>query len=97
LLAARLRSEPETAAASERLGLLDRDHVGPNARQLALEQLAGAGRASDDHALDSGAGEQCESVCGQGPVSNGDERLRQTAGGVPKAFGLAAGEQDRFH
>ena len=65
--------------------------------ELALEQLAGAGRARDDHALDAGPREQRDRVGGERPVADRHERLRQAAGGVAKALGLAAGEQDRLH
>ena len=52
-LAPLLRPEADAAAPPQPLRLLGRDHLGAEARELALEQLALPGGAGHDHALDA--------------------------------------------
>ena len=48
-----LRREADPAAAAERLRLLDRDDLDAEAREVADELLALAGRARDDQPVDA--------------------------------------------
>src|SRR5215207_1032647 len=97
LLTPSLRCEAKPAAATERLRLLDDHDLWPDPGELPLEQLARPGSGRNDDPIDAGPREESEGVRRERATADRDERLGQTACGVAKALGLAAGEQDRFH
>jgi hypothetical protein len=89
--------EAQAAAATEGLGLLDGDDLRAWPRKLTLEELAGAGGARHDHALDAGAGEQGDRVGGERLPRDGHQRLGEPLGSVAQTLGLAAGQQESLH
>ena len=97
VLGAAACGEPDPAAAAERLRLLGRDDLGAEPVELALEQLALAGGAAHDHAVDARCREPGDRVGDERPSRDLDERLRAPTCGVAEALGLAAGEDDRLH
>src|SRR5215208_4217464 len=91
------RRELDSAAPSERLRLLRDDDLRAERRQLALEELALARRARDDHARDAGAGEPTDLVRRERAAGHFHQGLRAAARGIAHPLGLAAGEDDRLH
>ena len=76
------RGELDPAAAAEPLGLLRRHDLRPEARELALEQLALPDGARDDHAVDARAREPADLVRGERPARR--PRRAPSAGRRPR-------------
>ena len=96
-LFARGRGEAQSPAASERLGLADRNDLRAEPAQLCGEQRLLATRAADDDPLDAGADELRHLVLGERVAAHRHERLRLPPRGLAEPRRLAACEDDRFH
>src|SRR5699024_11043049 len=91
------RSELDAAAAAEPLRLLRGDDLRAEALEQLEEALTLARGAGEDDARHAGTGETADLVGGERLPGDVHERLRASAGSVAEPFGLAAGEDDRFH
>ena len=96
-LLALLRCEAQASPTPEWLRLRNRDDLGPQPRELRLEESRLTGAAAHDDALDARTDELGDLVLGERVACDRDERLRVSSRRVTEPGRLPAGEDDRLH
>src|SRR3954468_2458255 len=97
VLPALLRGETDATSPTEPFRLLGDLDLWTEACERFGELVAGAKAAADDHPRHAGPGQKPDLPRCQWTARDRDERLRNPAGGVAEALGLAARQNDRFH
>ena len=91
------RGEADAPAPAERLVFGDGDDLRAETAERRRELLLLAGRAADEHAVDTGRRELLDLVGGQRPTANLHERLRPPGRGVAETLCLAPRQNHCLH